>query len=243
MYATLDIGNTRSKLVVFNEQGKIIVEEQFESRYWQDADRILSQLNVECGLACSVVGLPEEQPELPFVEKNFKWQWLRPDTPVPIQLHYKSRSTLGMDRLAASIGAFHLFPGVNVLIIDAGSCITYDIVTADGKYIGGAISPGLRMRFKALSTFTKQLPEIHPGEFDDIVGKSTHDSIRTGVQYGLIHEIHGFIDTYTLRFGKIQVVITGGDADYLAANLKNKIFVRPNLIPYGLYKILQFNKQ
>ncbi len=242
MFATLDIGNTRSKLVVFNEQGNVIVEKQYESNRWQETEKTLTSYPVTHGLACTVAKISHEQPELPFAKKDFEWEWLSPETPVPIQLHYKSRETLGMDRLAAAIGAFHMFPGQNVLVVDAGTCVTYDIVTAEGKYPGGAIAPGLRMRFKALSHFTHALPELHPGEFDEIVGKSTHDSIRLGVQSGSVFEMAGFIDHFSLRFGKITVVMTGGDADYFAANLKNKIFVRPNLISYGLYKILQYNK-
>ena len=125
-----------------------------------------------------------------------------------------------------------------VLVVDAGTCITYDFMTADKTYHGGSILPGIDMRFEALSLLTAKLPKLEKTTLDDFIGKSTATSIQTGVQIGVLHELKGFITQYEAKYGDLQLVLTGGDAPYFESQLKNEIFVEPNLVPIGLNYIL-----
>ena len=134
-----------------------------------------------------------------------------------------------------------LFPGSNVLVIDAGTCVKYDFVSSKKEYLGGSISPGLRMRFEALHNFTNRLPFIQPGKYTKLIGASTKDSILTGVQTGMVHEIDGFIEQYKNRYRTLQVVMSGGDAPLFAGRIKSSIFAAPNLIQIGLNEILKYN--
>lgn len=157
---------------------------------------------------------------------------------LPIVNLYETPETLGNDRVAAVMGATLLFPNTAVLVVDAGTCITYDFMTADKTYHGGSILPGIDMRLEALATLTARLPHLKRANLNDFIGKNTATSIQTGVQVGVLHELKGFIDQYTARFGDLKVVLTGGDATYFESQLKNKIFVQPNLVLVGLNHIL-----
>ena len=127
-------------------------------------------------------------------------------------------------------GAYQMFPVENCLIIDAGTCITYDILQANGTYIGGNISPGLKMRLRAMHQFTANLPLIEPGPMDSWVGKSTETALRNGAQLGVLNEIEGYIAKSREEWGQINVILTGGDAAFFAKSLKSKIFVNHHLV-------------
>lgn len=161
---------------------------------------------------------------------------------LPFKLNYHTPQTLGDDRIAAVAAAFKLYPNKNVLIIDSGTCITYDLIDDKAVYNGGAISPGIKMRFKALHEMTGGLPYI---EFEDQIiefpGKSTEDSIKNGVLNGMIHEAQSFIDDLSNKYEELIVLIGGGDRKYFETNLKGNIFARENLILEGLNSILLFN--
>jgi type III pantothenate kinase len=164
-------------------------------------------------------------------------------TPIPIQNRYQSAATLGSDRLAASIGAFGLYPNSDVLCIDCGTCIKYNFVNAQNEYLGGAISPGVQMRFNALEHFTNKLPLVEKDEsYMKLIGQNTNESILSGVMLGTIKEVQGMIDEYQLSYPLIKIVITGGDGNFIAKHLKkNSIFTHPNLVLEGLNQILTYH--
>jgi type III pantothenate kinase len=179
---------------------------------------------------------------LEFLKNNFnQFIELTPETPIPIKNLYRSPSTLGYDRLAASVGANNIFPDSNVLIIDAGSAITIDFVNEKNEYAGGNISPGMAMRFKALNEYTANLPLEKSRKDFELLGSGTSGAIVNGVQNGIIFEMEGYIDHLSGIIKNLKVILTGGDADFFVKNLKSSIFVDSNLTLKGLNKILEYN--
>ena len=162
-------------------------------------------------------------------------------TPVPIKNLYKTPTTLGMDRLAGIVGGTTLFNANALLCIDAGTCITYDIVDEKAQYLGGSISPGIEMRFKALHTFTAKLPLIHRKENIALTGDSTENSILSGVLIGAVKEMEGIINEYKAINKDIKIIITGGDAGFFESRIKDTIFAEPELLFLGLKRILEYN--
>jgi len=163
-------------------------------------------------------------------------------TLIPLNNLYRTPDTLGYDRIAAAVGAYTNYPGKNVLVIDAGTAITYDIVTSEGDFLGGNISPGLEIRFKSLNKHTSRLPHLErPDVIPPLVGGSTAEAIQSGIVNGLLFEIDGFIGAISQNYPKLQVVLTGGDAKYFVGKLKSSIFVDLNLNLIGLNRILEHN--
>ncbi len=162
-------------------------------------------------------------------------------TPVPLRKNYETPHTLGADRVAAAVGAAWLYPDQDLVVIDMGTCITYDLVDKNGTYQGGLISPGIRMRFKALHTFTKRLPLTEPQNDPALIGKSTLQSIQSGVMNGALSEIEGIIERYCNESPALRVVICGGDAPFFESKLKHPIFAVPELVLIGLNRILLYN--
>ncbi len=163
-------------------------------------------------------------------------------TPIPLRNNYTTPDTLGYDRIAAAVGAYTIYPGKNVLVIDAGTAVTYDMVTSEGEFVGGNISPGLNIRFKSLNKFTSRLPHYEkPVEQPPLVGSSTREAIQSGVVNGLLFEMDGFVAAISKNFPELQVVLTGGDAKYFEGKLKSSIFVHLNLNLIGLNRILDYN--
>lgn len=162
---------------------------------------------------------------------------------LPVEILYQSPETLGSDRIAGSVAARHLFPEHPVLKIDFGTCITYDLVNEQGQFIGGAISPGMTMRFQAMHHFTAKLPLIQPEKPTEIelTGTDTATAIRSGVVHGIRTETEGIINEYRSRYMNLKVVSTGGDAPFFDALLKSEIFTRPYLVLEGLNRILNYN--
>jgi type III pantothenate kinase len=163
------------------------------------------------------------------------------ETPLPFNWEYKSKSTIGKDRLAAIAGAMQLYPNENVLVIDAGTAITYEFLSKTGLYKGGNISPGLNMRLKALHHFTSRLPLIEKIDSPPFIGDSTKTAIESGVLNGILHEIDGLITTSINKEKVSKIIITGGDAEFFARKLKNPIFVHSNIVLTGLNRILEHN--
>ncbi|MFN8231603.1 MAG: type III pantothenate kinase [Bacteroidia bacterium] len=160
---------------------------------------------------------------------------------LPLQNLYQSAQTLGSDRLAASIGSFTLFPNINVLTIDAGTCIKYNFVNNKNQYIGGAISPGLNMRLKALNHYTHSLPLISFDEnYDNLTGTNTQNSILSGTQIAAVCEVESMIERYLALYPDLKIVFTGGDANYLCKQLKNRFFADEHLILKGLNATLNY---
>ncbi len=161
--------------------------------------------------------------------------------PVPIRKDYETPHTLGADRVAAACGANWMFPGKDVLVIDMGTSITYDLIDREGIFRGGLISPGVRMRFNALHTFTKRLPLFDPEKDPEFIGKSTKNAIQSGVMNGTLAEIEGIIDRYRHEIPSLCVVICGGDVPFFESSLKPPIFAVPELVLIGLNRILIYN--
>lgn len=246
MNLVIDIGNTRIKAGLF-EQKELKRSFVFNHSVSDESTvieliekEILAKHNVNRCLVASVMDPIEE-----FVAKlNNKIPLLlfTAQTPTPLSNIYKSASTLGSDRLAAAIGAHTLFPAKNILVIDAGTCIKYNFVSQNNEYVGGAISPGLKMRFKALHTFTSRLPLLEPDEnFETFIGTTTNESILSGIQMGAVAEINGFIEHYRVVYPDISVVLTGGDANFFEKRLKKPIFTDSFIILKGLNAILEHN--
>jgi type III pantothenate kinase len=166
---------------------------------------------------------------------------LNEHTELPIENLYETPETLGKDRLAAAVGANELFPDQNLLVIDAGTAITYDLVSEKNQFIGGNISPGLEMRFKALNHFTGKLPLIGVSDEFDLIGKNTADAIRAGVQNGMLYEIGQTIEAFNRNYQNLQIIMTGGDSNFFDKKLNYSIFVHFNLTLIGLNRILEHN--
>jgi len=162
-------------------------------------------------------------------------------TPLPIENLYRSKVTLGKDRLAAAVAAADRFPGKDILVISAGTCITYDFVNSGKEYLGGGISPGIQMRLQAMHTFTGKLPLISFKKNVPLIGNTTERSILSGVLHGAIAEIEGIAVHYKEQFPEVVIIISGGDAKYFDKRLKISIFAFPNIVIHGLYQILDFN--
>jgi len=162
---------------------------------------------------------------------------------LPISTPVGKPETIGADRLAIAAAAVHFHPQKNNLVIGLGTCITYNFINKDHEFLGGAISPGMEMRFKSLQYYTAKLPLIKPDSNTGLVGYDTRTNILTGVLMGMAHEIDGFIEQYGSKFSNFNVLLTGGDIAYLASHLKNKIFADPDLLFKGLFAISEVNNK
>ena len=240
MNLTIDIGNTQTKLSVFNED-KIIfssVSKELEQEIIINLKKKFPDINKVILSSVKKNTLKR----INYLAQNFKtFIELNPNTPLPIENLYLSGDTLGNDRIAAAAGASYLYPGSNILVIDAGTAITYDIVNDKKQYLGGNISPGLEMRFKALNQFTDKLPLVAKGELKKFPGRTTEDAIRAGVQQGVVFETDMTINRFKEIYKKLKVIITGGDANFFDKKLKNSFFVNFNLTAFGLNCILEYN--
>lgn len=238
MNFVVDFGNTRIKAALFN-CGEL--EHSYVFNSVKGLIEGLKQIpDFQHCLIGSVTGMHTE-----FIKALPKGKHVilfEASTPIPLKNLYKSALTLGSDRIAASVGAYSFYPNQNVLTIDAGTCIKYNFVNASNEYLGGAISPGLPMRLKAMKEFTHALPFVEMDKnFEDLIGTNTKDSMLSGALMGAVAEVDGIIDRYLLNNANLQVVLTGGDADYLGKQLKNRLFANQNILLYGLNTILNYN--
>jgi type III pantothenate kinase len=161
------------------------------------------------------------------------------ETPLPIKNLYATPQTLGCDRLAAVVGAAHLYPNQNLLVIDAGTAITYELLSAKGEYLGGNISPGISLRFKALHHYTGKLPLCERADSYAPVGTDTQSAIAAGVLNGVLYEVQANVEQFSLKIPNLIAILTGGDADFFANRLKKPIFVVCDLVLIGLNRILE----
>jgi type III pantothenate kinase len=234
----VDIGNTKIKAGVFDKDSlqEIFL---FETNEAHALKNIIQKNFITHSILCNVGNENEYLEKLLTDETQFLK--LNSITPLPFKNKYQSPETLGMDRVAAIAGALHFFSAINCFVIDAGTCITYDFISSDTTYIGGAIAPGLQMRLSALHHFTKKLPQVPFSSLDDFVGNTTETSILSGVFYGMVNEINETISRYQQRYGDIQIITCGGDSILFDKHIKRSIFAAPYLVLYGLNKILSFN--
>lgn len=237
MNLAIDLGNTFAKTGLF-EQGKLI-ETKVSLTYPALIEYVKSLKLIS--IIISTVSYSEEQLSQDFSGSSTKIFFLTNSTSVPITKLYDTPETLGADRIAAAIGARVVFPANNAMIIDLGTCITYDLVDTKERFHGGIISPGVRMRFTAMNTFTKRLPLLEPEEAPTILGKSTKHAMQSGVMNGITAEINGFVEEYSKLLTKINVILCGGDATFFANRIKYPNFVIPELVLIGLNRILEYN--
>jgi type III pantothenate kinase len=236
----IDIGNTRTKLALFNQHDLMfsVPIEQLTVNHLQ----MLKDEHIQLNQAILSSVKPVDEELILFLSKNFElFIELDHHTPLPIENLYETPETLGKDRIAAAVGANELFPGQNVLIIDAGTAITYDVVSEKNEFLGGNISPGLQMRFKALNQFTGKLPLINYSDEFQLIGRNTEEAIRAGVQNGILYEIERTIETFNRNYENLQIVMTGGDSIFFDKKLNYSIFVHFNLTLIGLNRILEHN--
>ena len=241
MNLVIDIGNTKVKVAVFELDTIITAVVCEEINLVKELKRISNQYTFKRSIVSSVKDINEEYLEelqkLPFLIT------LNTDTLLPFTNLYATPSTLGNDRIALAAAAVCIHPLKNTLVIDAGTCITYDFINAKNEYLGGAISPGIAMRYKSLHQYTEKLPLLSKNEEFNIIGTSTKSSIHSGIINGISCEIKGIIAQYQQDFGDLTIVLTGGDTKFLSKQLKNSIFANQNFLLNGLNNILTFNNQ
>ncbi len=231
----IDIGNTRIKLAFF-ESIELIQSQAFDSM-----EELLIRLEDAAFEHCIISSVKYSEDELKTYFK-FDFLFLAHQTKIPIENKYGSPHSLGLDRIAAAIGAWTKGKGHPILSIDLGSCITYDFVDESGAYLGGAISPGLSMRARAMHEFTARLPLVKlDKQPQDLIGNSTISCMEIGVWHGVVHEILGQIKAYQQKYPQIMVFVCGGDAQSFDSLVKDHIFVVPNLVLHGLNAILNHN--
>lgn len=235
----LDLGNTNQKIALFDAGNLLWVQANERIRLSLVRKIVKQNAGINSCILSSVVKVPATLQS--FLEKHFRFILLDEHTPLPILNHYRTPETLGKDRLAAAVAGFNQFPSYPVLIINAGTAITYDVVTKKGEYLGGSISPGMNMRFRALHTFTKQLPLLTYTEIDFLTGNDTDMSVLSGVINGMAAEMEGMVVHYQNEHPGIKVILSGGDLNYFVNRLKISIFALPNIVIYGLQQILAFN--
>jgi type III pantothenate kinase len=235
MNIVVDYGNSSAKVGIFDQRAltdkRVFREEAALKDFLQNfpADHfIISSVNTEAETVVSWTTAKNK-----FI--------LHHTLPLPVKNLYATPQTLGVDRIAGVCGAQQIFPATNCLVIDAGTCITYDFVDAQGNYHGGSISPGLKMRFDAMHTFTARLPLVHAVADPALIGNSTETCMQSGAIFGLIEEIEGIIRRYSEKFDGLKVILCGGDTGFFENKLKASIFASPELVLSGLNSILLHN--
>ena len=229
MLITIDIGNSRIKVAVFeqNTQIELFVFEPKEAQ--KKIENILKKYPNASHSVISSVGKLNSS-VLNYLQKNTNLQIINHETKFPFTNLYATPKTLGIDRMVVSAGAVLKYPNQNRLVIDAGTCITYDFIDENNNYLGGAISPGIKIRYKSLNDYTSNLPLLEKKNIELFIGNSTENSIHSGIINGICYEIDGFISQYSLKNQDLTIILTGGDTDFLAKRLKSTIFANSNFL-------------
>lgn len=240
MKLIIDIGNTRVKIAIFDGNELKDYNAISVAMLRDELNKIITKESVKNIVVSSVI---KELPEcIKRLQAQFNLLVFDANTPVPLKNLYKTTHTLGSDRLAAAVGANHLYPKNDILVIDVGTCIKYNFTNLKGEYLGGAISPGIQMRFKAMHTFTGRLPLVEKDDdYMQLIGATTEDSLLSGVMIGVLAEVNGIMDVYQKQYPQVKFVFTGGDVPFFEKRLKNSIFVEPFLVLKGLNVILDYN--
>ncbi|MES2812510.1 MAG: type III pantothenate kinase [Bacteroidota bacterium] len=239
MILTIDVGNTRIKSAVF-ENNTIINSTSFEyENIFKEIKNILNQFEKIKVLVVASVGKLDKSAFETF-SNRVKIHFVVRDQKFPFQNNYSSPETLGIDRMVLSAGAVLQFSKKNRLVIDAGTCVTYDFIDEKDVYHGGAISPGIRLRYEAMHNYTAKLPLLTKEEPEKTIGNSTAESMHSGVVNGLSFEIDGYINELTSQKENFIIILTGGDANFLAKRLKNTIFANSNFLLESLKHLYQY---
>jgi len=240
MNLIMDIGNTATKLAVFQSDKMIQVQTVATTNMLAEVEALLKKFSrVKHGLLSSVKMI--DNLEFERLQNLLPIKILDVSFQLPFKNAYDTPQTLGVDRLALMAAAVLQYSKRNVLVIDAGSCVTYDFMDSNQNYLGGAISPGVEMRYKALETFTSNLPLLEKTPPNQRIGSSTEASIHSGVIHGLLHEMEGTIKEYQNKYPDLTVILTGGDTDFLCKQFKISIFANSNFLLEGLNFLLEFN--
>ena len=246
MNLVIDQGNSSAKMALFSTSGQLIHAMTIPQLTVKNIVDFAEE-KFTSSIICSVTEY--EAAVLKYLEVQGKCIQFNVQIPIPVKLKYQTPNTLGLDRLAAAIGAISEFPGKNILVIDAGTAITYDFISDEKEYLGGGISPGIQMRFKALNQFTHRLPLIDWMEKSKsileipLIGDNTENSLLSGVLNGVQAEMEGIIDRYARLYGDLTIVMTGGDLNFLVDRIKYTIFAQPNAVLQGLHLILKYNEE
>ncbi len=236
----VDTGNTFVKIAVADE-GKIVSVVAFSLEDEESILQYAAALPVADACIVSSVSVSDSELTKILSERVSYFVELTAETPIPIRNLYETPETLGKDRLAAVVGAYGLFPGKNVLVMDAGTALTVDFIDNEGNYRGGNISPGLQIRYRALHDYTKRLPLEDQNNDFKIIGNSTSSAIIGGVQTGMIFEIEGYIDYFAGQYPDLVTIMTGGDVIFFVNRIKKSIFAESDLVLIGLEKIIEHN--
>jgi len=232
-------GNTMLKIAVFDDD-RIVAFVQKENNEPSGIRELIEQYRPDKGIMSSVIDGNEKM--IGALKSMLSYfLWFDETVLVPVSIEYETISMLGKDRIAAVAGAAFLQPGRDVLVIDAGTAITYELLEASGVYKGGNISPGLTTRFRSLNRFAEQLPLVKEQADVPFIGTNTESAIRAGVVNGIVFEMDGYIDALKSSYEDIYVYLTGGHSFYFEKRLKNRIFATPNLVIIGLNRILEYN--
>ncbi|MBN4061959.1 MAG: pantothenate kinase [Flavobacteriales bacterium] len=240
MNLVIDIGNSTGKVAVF-DKSDLLESCLFNNEITaNDLQEIFGKHpKINRAILCSVTNYSDEISN--FLDEKTSFIILSEKTSIPIKIRYETPQTLGKDRLAAAVGSNHLFPSQNLLVIDAGTTITYEFINDKNEYAGGGISPGIDMRLKSLNHFTGKLPLIQRKDSSQLIGLTTEESILSGVINGAVAEVKGIIHQYESKFENLQVVLTGGDTKVFEKALESGIFAAPHLVLTGLNIILNYN--
>lgn len=236
----IDIGNTRMKVALF-VNGELDGVLTFSNRAYRQVAQLIEKAGAKRGVISNVSKMTQSLSDV--FEENLELLLVDDGTKFPIKINYKTPETLGADRIANAVAAAKLHPNQNVLVIDFGTCIKYDIVTEKGKFIGGAIAPGLQMRFKSMHMMTGKLPRIKEWSKREErwPGRDTRSSMVSGVIQGIQAEVLRYIDISNEHYENLTVIATGGDYAFFDKVFKNIIFAHPYLTLWGLHEILLTN--
>lgn len=239
-YLAIDVGNSRTKFAAFYNDELV---ESGELKEWSDTSlrKLIENMQAAYVILSTVKHLNDWVTAL--FDSNQNYLILSQDVELPFVNTYKTPETLGNDRIAAVAGAQALYPRQNSLIIDAGTCITYDLLKDGQVYLGGNISPGLHMRLEAMHKLTNRLPQVGISHRSLDIGTDTLSAMQVGAQSGAIYEMEGFIEKYKKILENLNILLTGGDLSFFVKRLKTRIFAAPNLVLQGLYEILKYNVQ
>nr|WP_299387624.1 type III pantothenate kinase [Allomuricauda sp.] len=242
MNLVVDIGNTRIKYAVFENRTMVFDELSTSDLFLSMVKELFERFpKIDHAILSSVGSLENKQRDI--LSLFCRVHVLSHQSKVPFKNSYATPHTLGMDRVALATAAFYKNHRQNTLVIDSGTCITYDLINDSGEYVGGAISPGIGMRYRAMNNQTAALPLLEPSEILDFIGNTTESSMHSGVINGVTQEIDGVIDQYRSRYKDLTVILTGGDFHFFAKRLKNTIFANSKFLLEGLNYLLEYNKR
>ncbi|SHG90300.1 type III pantothenate kinase [Flavobacterium micromati] len=242
MILVIDVGNSRIKAAVFEDAILLEVFAFTKIELQKNIENILNKFEKVTHLVVASVGDVEKQSFLEF-NSQVNVCFVSNNDPFPFHNKYSTPKTLGIDRMVLAAGAVLQFPYQNRLVIDAGTCITYDFIDDQNNYLGGAIAPGLRLRYESLHLYTAKLPILELENPNTLIGNSTFDSIHSGVVNGVVFEIDGFINEYKTKYPNFIIILTGGDTVFLAKRLKNTIFANSNFLLESLNQTFQYKNQ